>query len=121
MIEIALLVQGLLDGSLYALISVGLTLVYGLLRVLHVAHAGFFTLGGYICVVVTNTTGSFPLAVLVAIFATGLLGMIIYRAVYHPILHHPAIYLLSHHLRERGPTLNNFHLRMNSLLQTHLA
>ena len=39
--------------------------------------------------VVTNTTGSFPLAVLVAIFATGLLGMIIYRAVYHPILHHP--------------------------------
>ena len=89
MTEISLLVQGLLDGSLYALISVGLTLVYGLLRVLHVAHAGFFTLGGYLCVVVTNATGSFPLAILVAIIGSGLLGMVIYRLVYHPILHHP--------------------------------
>lgn len=89
MTEISLLVQGLLDGSLYALISVGLTLVYGLLRILHVAHAGFFTLGGYLCVVVTNATGSFPLAILVAIVASGLLGMVIYRLVYHPILRHP--------------------------------
>jgi len=54
-----------------------------------VAHAGFFTLGGYLCVVVTNVSGSFPIAILVAIIASGLLGMVIYRLVYHPILHHP--------------------------------
>ena len=54
MLFLDLLIQGLLQGSIYGLIAVGLTLVYGLLRILHVAHAGLFTLGGYICVIVTN-------------------------------------------------------------------
>ncbi|HUT50591.1 MAG TPA: branched-chain amino acid ABC transporter permease [Alphaproteobacteria bacterium] len=89
MTEIALLVQGLLDGSIYALIAVGLTLVYGLLRILHVAHAGLFTLGGYVGVVVTNQTGSFVLALVVAMVVAGIVGMIIYRLVYQPILHLP--------------------------------
>ena len=48
MLFLDLLIQGLLQGSIYGLIAVGLTLVYGLLRILHVAHAGLFTLGGYI-------------------------------------------------------------------------
>jgi branched-chain amino acid transport system permease protein len=87
--EIGLLVQGLLDGSIYALIAVGLTLVYGLLRVLHVAHAALFTLGGYVGVVITNETGNFVLALLVAMIAAGIVGMAIYRLVYQPILHHP--------------------------------
>ena len=64
MLFLDLLIQGLLQGSIYGLIAVGLTLVYGLLRILHVAHAGLFTLGGYICVIVTNQTSSFLLAVL---------------------------------------------------------
>ncbi len=89
MTEVALLIQGLLDGSIYALIAVGLTLVYGLLRVLHVAHAGLFTLGGYVGVVVTNETGSFVLAMIVAMVVAGIVGMVIYRLVYQPILHHP--------------------------------
>ena len=89
MTEIALLVQGLLDGSIYALIAVGLTLVYGLLRVLHVAHAGLFTLGGYVGVVVTNETGSLVLALAAAMALAGLVGMAIYRLVYQPILHYP--------------------------------
>ena len=42
MIFVELFVQGLVQGSIYALIAVGLTLVYGLLRILHVAHAGLF-------------------------------------------------------------------------------
>ena len=46
MLALELFVQGLIQGSVYALIAVGLTLVYGLLRILHVAHAGVFTLGG---------------------------------------------------------------------------
>jgi len=34
-------------GSVYALVSLGLTMVYGILRILHVAHAGVYTLGAY--------------------------------------------------------------------------
>jgi len=89
MLFVELFVQGLIQGSIYALIAVGLTLVYGLLRVLHVAHAGLFTLGGFIGVIVTNETGSFILALLAAMVIVGLVGMAIYRLAYQPILHHP--------------------------------
>lgn len=89
MLYLNLFLQGLAQGSMYALIAVGLTLVYGLLRILHVAHAGLFALGAYISVTVTNATGSFPLAVLAAVTVTGLAGMAIYRLLYEPILDRP--------------------------------
>ena len=69
--------------------TLGLTLVYGLLRVLHVAHAGLFTLGGYIGVLVTNQTGSFGLAILLAMIFVGICGMGIYKFAYEPILKRP--------------------------------
>ena len=89
MLAIELFVQGLVQGSIYALIAVGLTLVYGLLRILHVAHAGLFTLGGYIGVLTTNATGSLMLALLVAMAVVSLAGMAIYRFCYQPILAQP--------------------------------
>ena len=89
MIFIELFVQGLIQGSIYALIAVGLTLVYGLLRILHVAHAGLFTLGGYLGILVTNATGSLALALFVAMLVVGVVGMGIYRFAYQPILQHP--------------------------------
>jgi branched-chain amino acid transport system permease protein len=84
-----LFLQGLVQGAIYALIAVGLTLVYGLLRILHVAHAGLFTLGGYFGVLVTNATGSLALAMAVAMVVVGVLGMAIYRLGYQPILDRP--------------------------------
>jgi branched-chain amino acid transport system permease protein len=89
MLALELLVQGLVQGSIYALIAVGLTLVYGLLRILHVAHAGLFTFGGYLGVLVTNATGSLALALMVAALVVGVTGMAIYRLCYQPILDRP--------------------------------
>ena len=62
MLFLELTVQGLVQGAIYAMIALGLTLVYGLLRILHVAHAALFTLGGYVGVIVTNETGSLEVA-----------------------------------------------------------
>ena len=84
-----LLVQGIVQGSIYALIALGLTLVYGLLRILHVAHAALFTLGGYIGVLVTNATGSLALAMLCAMLLVGLAGMAVYKLAYEPLLDKP--------------------------------
>ncbi len=84
-----LLVQGLLQGGIYALIAIGLTLVYGLLRILHVAHAGLYTLGGYIAILITNATGSFTLGITVSMVSVGFMGMVIYRLIYQPILEKP--------------------------------
>jgi branched-chain amino acid transport system permease protein len=89
MLFVDLLSQGLIQGSIYALIAVGLTLVYGLLRILHVAHAGLFTLGGYFGVLITNQMGSFTLALVVSMVSVGLIGMAIYRLCYQPILDKP--------------------------------
>jgi branched-chain amino acid transport system permease protein len=89
MLYLELFVQGLIQGSMYALIAVGLTMVYGLLRILHVAHAGLFTLGGYLAVVITNASGSLALALIVTLPVVGVAGMAIYRLLYEPILDRP--------------------------------
>lgn len=89
MLLLDLFVQGLVQGAIYALIAVGLTLVYGLLRILHVAHAGLFTLGGYFGVLITNATGSLTLALICAMVGVGVLGMAVYRIGYQPILDRP--------------------------------
>jgi len=89
MLYLELLIQGIVQGSIYALIALGLTLVYGLLRILHVAHAALFTLGGYIGVIVTNQTGSLSLALLVAAILVGIVGMAVYKFAYEPLLSQP--------------------------------
>ncbi len=89
MLYVELLIQGLIYGCMYAIIAVGLTLVYGLLRILHVAHAGLFALGGYLGLLITNASGSLILAMPLTAAIVGVVGMIIYRLCYHPILDRP--------------------------------
>jgi branched-chain amino acid transport system permease protein len=84
-----LLIQGLIQGSMYAIIAVGLTLVYGLLRILHVAHAGLFALGAYLGLLITNATGSLALGMLLSSIMVGIAGMLMYRLCYQPILDRP--------------------------------
>jgi branched-chain amino acid transport system permease protein len=81
-----LAVTGLSFGCMYALMAVGLTLVYGLLRILHIAHAAVFALGAYITVIVANTCGSIVLGLFAAMAFTPLFGMAIYRLLYQPLL-----------------------------------
>lgn len=89
MLYLELLIQGVIYGSMYAFIAVGLTLVYGLLRILHVAHAGLFALGGYLGLLLTNATGSLILSMPLAAAGVGIVGMLIYRLCYQPILNRP--------------------------------
>jgi branched-chain amino acid transport system permease protein len=81
-----LAVTGLSFGCMYALMAVGLTLVYGLLRILHIAHAAVFALGAYITVIVANTSGSIVLGLFAAMAFTPIFGMAIYRLLYQPLL-----------------------------------
>jgi branched-chain amino acid transport system permease protein len=85
------IVNGLVVGSLYALIALGLTIVYGVLRILHVAHAGVFVLGAYTGVVVYGSTGSLILAMVVAALVCGLAGLLMYRFLYRPVLNRPVL------------------------------
>lgn len=89
MYYVDLTLNGLIFGCMYALMAVGLTLVYGLLRILHIAHAAVYAFGAFITVIVANATGSIALGMLVAIAASAILGMLIYRLLYQPLLSFP--------------------------------
>jgi branched-chain amino acid transport system permease protein len=84
-----LLVIGLVWGCTYAMMALGLTLVYGLLRILHVAQATVFTLGAYAGVLTANASGSLALAFVVAVVSACVAGVLIYRLVYEPSLSKP--------------------------------
>src|SRR5580692_7971621 len=77
---IDLAVTGISFGCMYAMMSVGLTLVYGLLRILHVAHAAVFALGAYVTVLIANATGSIALGFLDAIVRNGDLSLAVRAA-----------------------------------------
>jgi branched-chain amino acid transport system permease protein len=76
------ILNGILIGTLYAMVALGLTMIYGVLRVLHVAHAGMYVIGAYVALAVFLQTGSYLLAILVAGVAGGLTGLLIERAIY---------------------------------------
>ncbi len=84
-----LLAIGLVWGCTYAMMALGLTLVYGLLRILHVAQATVFTLGAYAGLLVANATGSLALAFVAAIASACVAGVLIYRWVYEAVLDKP--------------------------------
>jgi branched-chain amino acid transport system permease protein len=89
MYYLELAVVGIVWGCTYAMMALGLTLVYGLLRILHIAHATVFTLGAYIGLITANMTGNLLLAFPAAMLVAGIVGPLIYRIVYEPILHQP--------------------------------
>ncbi len=83
------LLNGLATGSIYALITLGLALVYGILRILHVAHAAVYTIGAYLGVFWFNLSGSLLVAVVGSMLACALIGVAIERFVYFPLLKYP--------------------------------
>ena len=83
--------NGIATGAVYALTTLGLTMVYGVLRVLHVAHAGVYALGAYAGVVAFRLSGSFWLSLVAAMVVGALAGVLMERFLYAPLLHLPRI------------------------------
>ena len=75
------LFNGLALGALLALISSGLTIIYGTLGVLNLAHGAMFMLGGYAGFVAYEYTGSFIVAVIAGAAFVMLLGVVMERVV----------------------------------------
>jgi neutral amino acid transport system permease protein len=77
---------GLSTGAIYALGAVGLTLVYGILKLVNFAHGDFLTFGAYMAFLV-NVTWGLPLIVAVfwAMLATAALGIVLERVMWAPM------------------------------------
>lgn len=80
------LVNGLTVGSLYALIALGYTMVYGILKIINFAHGDILMIGTFIgLVLVTKFHLPFVPALLLAMFITALMGILVERLAYRPV------------------------------------
>lgn len=89
------LVNGLSLGSLYALIAIGYTMVYGILRLINFAHGDLIMVSAYVAVMgVGWFRWPWPLACGVAVGTTGFLGVLLELGAYRPLRTAPRISLL---------------------------
>jgi branched-chain amino acid transport system permease protein len=70
---------GLIVGALLFLVAAGLTLIFGVLRVINFAHGSFYMLGAYIALSAYRLTDSYLLAALIAGIGVGLFSLIFER------------------------------------------
>ena len=61
------IIQGILVGGLYALFAAGLSLIFGVMRLVNIAHGDLIVLAAYVAMVVVNATGLHPLLALVIV------------------------------------------------------
>lgn len=78
------LMAGISVGGQYALIAIGYTMVYGILRLINFAHGDIFMVAGLIMVYAV-TAMPMPLAMLLVVVATVALGFLVERAAYKPL------------------------------------
>jgi branched-chain amino acid transport system permease protein len=89
--------NGVSFGMLLFLLAAGLSLIYGLMKILNLTHGSYYALAGYIALTVIRATGSFLLALVAATAAVALLGAAMER-----------FFLRRFHLDELAQTLLTF-------------
>ena len=89
------LISGISLGSIYAIIALGYTMVYGIAKMLNFAHGDVIMVGAYICFFATTRYGLHPLlGVLLSMAVCTMLGIIIERLAYKPLRQAPALAVL---------------------------
>lgn len=89
------LINGISLGSIYALIALGYTMVYGILRLINFAHGDIFMVGAFIGFFALGYWNlPFALGLIVAMFGAAILGVTIERFAYRPLRNAPRISLL---------------------------
>lgn len=84
------LINGIQIGSIYALIALGYTMVYGIVRIINFAHADIFMVGAYVGfflapVMAKIFGGAFIPTIIAAMLITGLLGFVMEKLAYRPL------------------------------------
>ena len=89
------LLVGLINGSFYALLSLGLAIIFGLLRIINFAQGALYMIGAFVAWLGLQHLGiSYWWALILAPIAVGLLGIVIERVLIRPIAHEDHLYSL---------------------------
>ena len=85
--------NGLTLGGIYALVALGLTLVYGILHVPNFAHGAFYMVGAFVTFHLMSAWGwNYWLAMAGAAACVALIGVLSERLVFHPLRDHPGLH-----------------------------
>ena len=79
------LVSGIALGAIYALLAIGLSLIFGMLTVVNFAHGAFFMVGAFLGVYFLALTGSFWFSLILAPIVTGGVGLLTERFLVRPL------------------------------------
>ena len=91
-----IIISGLINGSVYALLAIGFSLIFGVARIVNIAHTAFYMLAAYCIYFGTHRLGLNPVfCMLVAIALVTLIGLISYRLFIDPIREHEAAVLIA--------------------------
>jgi branched-chain amino acid transport system permease protein len=86
----------LINGSTYALLAIGFSLIFGVARIVNIAHTAFYMVAAYCIFFATHRLGMHPvLAMLMALIVVVLLGIICYKLFIEPIREHEAAVLIA--------------------------
>ncbi|MDD6135428.1 MAG: branched-chain amino acid ABC transporter permease [Selenomonadaceae bacterium] len=89
------LVNGISLGSIYALIALGYTMIYGIIKLINFAHGDIYMVGAYIgFYAITQAQLSIVPALIISFVVTGILGMVVEKLAYKPLRHAPRISVL---------------------------
>jgi len=89
------IVNGLNLGSIYALVAIGLTIVYGILRLINFAHGDLLMVGAYLSLaLLLNSTLPLGAAVLLPMIVVGAVGILVERLAYRPLRGAPEVAML---------------------------
>lgn len=86
--------NGISFGALLFVLASGFTLVFGLLRVINLAHGAMYLVGGYVGVVVAVASGSFVLAIVVGAVTSAVLGLVAERLLLRRVRGHELLEVL---------------------------
>jgi len=86
--------NGISYGALLFLVGSGLTLIFGVMRIVNLSHGAYFLWGGYIALSVIGATGSWALSLPVAALAVAVIGMVMERVFLRPLGFDPLRQLL---------------------------
>lgn len=79
------LVNGIAQGSLYALVALGYTMVYGIIRLVNFAHGDFLMIGAMCGYYALRLNLPMPAAIIIAMLSSGIVAVIVERIIYRPI------------------------------------
>ena len=91
-----ILVTGLVNGGVYALLAIGFSLIFGVARIVNIAHTAFYMLAAYCFYTLMVKVGlGFVVSALIAVGAVTALSVICYRLVIEPVREHEAAVLIA--------------------------